>query len=125
MNDDLNQNTQRAFPRPATDGPEYPDQGQRGMTLRDYFAAHSGFTWNDAVTGFEGTYKRHGTIEEVTDYLGRIRLRIANAMLKARQSEGCGDESDEDRLVGLPVWVVLEMQEGSKAHTNGMGLSKR
>ncbi len=75
-----------------TGGPAFPIVGQwgvseQGMTLRDYFAAHSPITLTDAVE-FLDTYGGEVTgpwpPKEVLRTLADLRIEYANAMLKAR-----------------------------------------
>jgi hypothetical protein len=73
-----------AFPTPRY---ERGDMYSLGMTLRDYFAAHSPITLTDAVE-FLDTYGGEVTgpwpPKEVLRTLADLRIEYANAMLKAR-----------------------------------------
>jgi hypothetical protein len=57
---------------------------QRGMTLRDYFAAHCPITFTEFLKG----WKRpdDANTEAAFDRFAELRLEYAAAMLKARQS---------------------------------------
>ena len=76
-----------------TGGPAFPVTEEAlmrklsGMTLRDYFAAHSPITLTDAVE-FLDTYGGEVTgpwpPKEVLRTLADLRIEYANAMLKAR-----------------------------------------
>jgi hypothetical protein len=58
-----------------------------GKTLRDYFAAHSGVTWEDAyMTATEnGTIFRTGP--EVARMLAVMRFGVADEMMKERSGD--------------------------------------
>ncbi len=60
-------------------------EGSEGMTLRDYFMAHSAVTWECALNTFRQNEGKYPSVEELAEYLADIRLTEANAMLKARK----------------------------------------
>ena len=64
-------------------GYPFPDQG---MTLRDYFAAHTDVSVYTPIETFERANGRKPTIAELAMYIANIRTVEADAMLKAREA---------------------------------------
>ena len=62
------------------------NNGEPGMTLRDYFAAHAPIGVADANEAFYRTNSRNPRESEMLDTLAVLRSRYADAMLKARVS---------------------------------------
>ena len=62
-----------------TGGPAFPDYGESGMTLRDYFAAK-------ALQGWLSTYPTEMDISNVNkEFVAKHMYEMADAMLKARE----------------------------------------
>ncbi|MGE0406252.1 MAG: hypothetical protein AB7F35_29715 [Acetobacteraceae bacterium] len=77
-----------AFPRAGCELPNYQyiDQGEAGMTLRDYFAAA-------ALQGMLATNIRQPkniTVPEMAQAIAAGAYAMADAMLKAREESGNG-----------------------------------
>ena len=75
-------------------GPAFPtteehgfNNGEPGMTLRDYFAAHAPIDVADANEAFYRTHGRNPRTSEMLDTLVVLRSRYADAMLKARDAQ--------------------------------------
>ena len=58
-----------------------------GMSLRDYFAAHSDMPWNAAMETLRMSGVKNPTIQEIIDLVVKTRYRFADAMLAARESK--------------------------------------
>lgn len=56
-----------------------------GITIRDYFAAHSPISVNDAKEHFYLKYKRNADLDEMFTTLAFLRLKYADAMMEARK----------------------------------------
>lgn len=63
---------------------EWYDTG-KGMSLRDYFAAHAPITLDDARDVMESTGRTSFTWEELIDTLAQMRVKYADTMLKERE----------------------------------------
>ena len=74
--------TSPAFPTTEEHG---FNSGFPGMTLRDYFAAHSPISVNDAKEHFYLKYKRNADLDEMFTTLAFLRLKYADAMMEARK----------------------------------------
>lgn len=59
---------------------------QSGMTLRDYFAAHTDVSVYTPIETFERANGRKPTIAELAMYIANIRTVEADAVLKAREA---------------------------------------
>jgi hypothetical protein len=57
------------------------------MSLRDYFAAHSGVTWQDAVVVATEGGKTVRTGPEIAQMLAEMRYRVADQMIARRGAE--------------------------------------
>ena len=74
------QNNRSAFPWTVDDGETV--KGEKGMTLRDYFAAQAltgAQIWDAVLNGREATQFAGGV-----DKLAEVAYAVADAMLKAR-----------------------------------------
>ncbi|WP_299074765.1 hypothetical protein [uncultured Paraglaciecola sp.] len=76
-----------AFPNPLAASPAGDMQPpyDMGMTLRDYFAAHSGITFDDAVKAFDPDVPE--TFDDVTKRLVKMQRHYADLMLAARDED--------------------------------------
>ncbi len=65
---------------------EDQDTNSRGMTLRDYFAAHANVEIYTPLENLTAQLHRKPTIGEMAEYIASIRTIEADAMLKAREA---------------------------------------
>lgn len=72
-----------AFPRIPTTEPL--TNGQKGMTLRDYFAAHCPMTLTEYITALPDDAKRDFTTERLFSGFAQKRMEYADAMIKERE----------------------------------------
>lgn len=70
-----------AFPGTAEN---YKYEGEPGMTLRDYFAATSGITFEDAVHVLHSQGAENPTGAEIMQMMACLRGGVADAMLLER-----------------------------------------
>lgn len=62
--------------------PELNTEG-KGLTKREYFAANSGISWNEAAINCDAKLGRTSTIQEVADYFSRMKIIAADALITA------------------------------------------
>ena len=74
-----------AFPRPAYSGQTKDGTAQSGMTLRDYFAGQCNVLAYFPYETLLKKLERSPTEDELADFIARIRLSEADAMLAARE----------------------------------------
>lgn len=95
-----------------TGGPAFSATGpvsNKGMTLRDYFAAHAPITLADAVSVLEHSNAPSCTIYETLAYLAKLRTDYADAMIAARaprpdfSTEPVEFQQDVQRFMGGPT----------------------
>lgn len=91
MNNDTKPKNPNAFPRPRGEGGGAYNEGQEGMTLRDYFAAkaivRSDELSYEFATKLMGSEPPSGKLENYNwwaSYEAKLRYIHADAMLKAR-----------------------------------------
>ena len=60
----------------------HPDSFSHGMTLRDYFAAHTDVSFYTPLENLTAQLQRKPTIGEMAKYIANIRYIEADAMLK-------------------------------------------
>jgi len=80
----VNMVNQEAFARPISsvgNGIQYP--AQRGMTKREYLAAHEVIPWGVVIDGLVEIGETTPTIDRVLEYRAVMRYRSADAMILA------------------------------------------
>ena len=76
-----------AFPMPSVPEPRVDEftHYNEGLSVRDYFAAHSDIPWNAVIETLALVGNSEPTVEEVLTIRAGMRYREADAMMKARE----------------------------------------
>jgi hypothetical protein len=76
--------------RDESNGIQYSVVEQPGMSLRDYFAAHSDIPWNVVFETLSKKYPERNdefTVKEIAEYRAAMKYVEADSMLKERATQ--------------------------------------